>query len=102
MARSLAVEPINGSGSRGLSLSLSLTDGDGDRYGNGDRDMNDSERVLTARDRPNGMPSCQRLDVYRCAIDLLAMTATMELLSIPTALYPSFDRNLAPAGATAR
>jgi len=49
-------------------------DGDGDGDGDGD----DSAQQVHSFDRWEGMLSFQRLDVYRCAIELLSFTATIE------------------------
>ena len=45
----------------------------------GDGDVNDSAQRVRCDGRWEGMLSFQRLDVYRCAIDLLSFAATIEI-----------------------
>jgi four helix bundle protein len=55
----------------------------------GDGDVNDFGQLLATDGRWRGMLSFQRLDVYRCAIELLSFTATIEL---PRGLFHLADQ----------
>ncbi len=54
------------------------SDVDVDVVVDGDGDVNDCSQPPKREDRWENMLSFQRLDVYRCAIELLSFTATIE------------------------